>query len=85
MPAWGSQLSETDRWHLVNYLRSINGQGPTANPSASAAGPAAGPADRVALVFPVGFALVFGGWFVAGIRRSRTRLRRIPPAPRGRG
>jgi mono/diheme cytochrome c family protein len=69
MPAWESALSETDRWHLVNYLRSINGQGPTANPSASTVGPA----DRIALLFPVGFALFFGGWFVAGIRRSGER------------
>jgi mono/diheme cytochrome c family protein len=28
MPAWASKLSETDRWNLVNYLRSLNGQGP---------------------------------------------------------
>jgi mono/diheme cytochrome c family protein len=25
MPAWATRLSETDRWNLVNYLRSING------------------------------------------------------------
>ena len=25
MPAWAGSLSETDRWNLVNYLRSING------------------------------------------------------------
>ncbi len=30
MPAWASTLSETDRWNLVNYLRSINGRGPAA-------------------------------------------------------
>lgn len=28
MPAWASQLSETDRSNLVNYLLSLNGQGP---------------------------------------------------------
>jgi mono/diheme cytochrome c family protein len=28
MPAWVSTLSEQERWDLVNYLRSINGQGP---------------------------------------------------------
>lgn len=27
MPGWASTLSETDRWNLVNYLRSLNGQG----------------------------------------------------------
>jgi mono/diheme cytochrome c family protein len=30
MPASSGTLSETDRWNLVNYLRSINGRGPTA-------------------------------------------------------
>jgi mono/diheme cytochrome c family protein len=37
MPAWESVLSETDRWNLVNYLRSINGQGPTAPPASAGA------------------------------------------------
>jgi mono/diheme cytochrome c family protein len=39
MPAWASTLSETDRWNLVNYVRSINGRGPTgrAGPAYSAA------------------------------------------------
>lgn len=32
MPAWADSLSETDRWNLVDYLRSINGAGPTAEP-----------------------------------------------------
>ncbi len=35
MPAWSSTLSETDRWNVVNYLRSLNGHGPTAPPAAS--------------------------------------------------
>ena len=26
MPAWGTRLSETQRWELVNYLRSLNNQ-----------------------------------------------------------
>jgi mono/diheme cytochrome c family protein len=35
MPAWATTLSETDRWNLVNYLRAINGHGPSAPPVAS--------------------------------------------------
>jgi hypothetical protein len=75
MPAWESQLSETDRWNLVNYLRSINGQGPTANPPASSSA-----ADRIAVLFPVGFGTFFGAWLAAGVRRTRTG--RQPPMPR---
>jgi mono/diheme cytochrome c family protein len=44
MPAWAERgLSDTDRWNLVNYLRSINGRGPTAppvSPGSSAPAPA---------------------------------------------
>ena len=36
MPAWADKLSEQDRWNLVNYLRSINGVGPT--PDVASAG-----------------------------------------------
>ena len=35
MPEWETKLSETDRWNLVNYLRSINGRGPSPEPAAS--------------------------------------------------
>ena len=38
MPAWESVLSETDRWNLVNYLRSINGHGPSPAPASAGAG-----------------------------------------------
>lgn len=41
MPAWSPTLSETDRWNLVNYLRSINGRGPSAAPAASGSAPPA--------------------------------------------
>ena len=34
MPVWGTKLTDTERWELVNYLRSING----AQPSAGSAG-----------------------------------------------
>jgi mono/diheme cytochrome c family protein len=67
MPAWKDQLSETDRWDLVNYLRSINGQGPTPNPTE----PAAGDVERLALLFPVGFGTFLVGWLAVGLRRSR--------------
>ncbi len=40
MPAWGTKLSTTDRWNLVNFLRSIDGHGPTPGPSAAASGSA---------------------------------------------
>ena len=29
MPAWAGTLSETDRWNLVNFLRSLNGHQPS--------------------------------------------------------
>lgn len=69
MPAWESKLSETDRWNLVNYLRSINGQGPTPNASAASA-------DGLAMLFPIGFATFFAGWLGMGLRRARLRRRR---------
>jgi mono/diheme cytochrome c family protein len=42
MPAWGDQLSETDRWNLINYLRSVNGVGPTPDPSLLGESPSGG-------------------------------------------
>ena len=90
MPAWSDKFSETDRWNLVNYLRSINGVGPSAQPSASASASAVSSAsssasssaasvaqgDRLAFLFPVGFAAFFSGWLVSGYRRSRHRATR---------
>lgn len=79
MPAWAQRgLSDTDRWDLVNYLRSINGRGPTPPPASSAsptAAAAGGPssADVGALLVAPGLALLFGGWFAAGMRRARRR------------
>jgi mono/diheme cytochrome c family protein len=70
MPGWADRLTETDRWNVVNYLRSINGIGPTPHPSAAGIA-----ADRLVLLFPVGWAVLLGGWLVAGIRRSRARRR----------
>jgi mono/diheme cytochrome c family protein len=71
MPAWSDKLSETDRWNLVNYLRSINGQGPTPDPSTTGAASV----QRLGLLLPVGFATVFCGWLGIGIRRGRQRHR----------
>jgi mono/diheme cytochrome c family protein len=38
MPAWADRLSETERWNIVNFLRSLNAQGPApagSDPSSS--------------------------------------------------
>lgn len=32
MPAWVGQLTDEDIWHVVNYLRSLNGELPAATP-----------------------------------------------------
>jgi mono/diheme cytochrome c family protein len=55
MPSWAAKLSETDRWNLVNYLRSINGRGPAVPASSgagssapAASGPASSPAGTAA-------------------------------------
>ena len=52
MPAWAGSLSETDRWNLVNYLRSINGHPPSGAPSASGAGPSSGAGSPLASPSP---------------------------------
>jgi mono/diheme cytochrome c family protein len=65
MPAWADKLSETDRWDLVNYLRSIDGHGPTAAPSA--AGPPA--LAGIGLAGALGTSLL--GWLAFGLRRAR--------------
>ena len=62
MPAWGATLTETDRWNLVNYLRSINGSGPAPAPSQAAIGPLA---LRSTIV------VMMGAWLVVGLRRGR--------------
>lgn len=74
MPAWSGALSETDRWNLVNYLRSINGDGPSGAPSAGGAPEIAG----IGLAGLVGTTLV--AWLGFGLRRSRAggRPGRVP-------
>jgi mono/diheme cytochrome c family protein len=36
MPAYGHQISHYDRWHLVNYLRQLQGVAPAEDPGADA-------------------------------------------------
>jgi mono/diheme cytochrome c family protein len=40
MPAYGHQLTEFDRWHIVNYVRQLQGGGTAAAPAAAAEAPA---------------------------------------------
>ena len=70
MPAWSGSLSETDRWNLVNYLRAIDGRGPS--PVPSAAGPPAIASAGLAGVLAVGLL----AWLGAGLRRGRRSERR---------
>jgi mono/diheme cytochrome c family protein len=73
MPAWAAQLSETDRWNLVNYLRGIDGRGPSPAPSA------AGPPDVAGVGVAGMLGAVLVGWLGLGLRaggRSRGSSRR---------
>lgn len=77
MPAWGSTLTETQRWELVNYLRSINGAQP-------AAGSAPDRSPVILLGLPLAFGLL-GAGFAARARPRRSRRRsaaRVPPPRR---
>ncbi|MEO8230175.1 MAG: cytochrome c [Chloroflexota bacterium] len=86
MPARASTLSETDRWNLVNYLRSINGQAPGASAAPSAGGPAspsagssstrAEPPEAVGLVVGGGLGSVLLGWLAFGFGRLGVSRRR---------
>jgi hypothetical protein len=75
MPVWGTKLTDTERWDLVNYLRSINGGTPTAIvPGSDAATAAVGPGVAV-LGLPLTFAF-FGAGFMVRARPRRPRRRR---------
>ena len=65
MPAWATVLSETDRWNLVNYLRSVNGRGPSPGPSALGPPGMAG----IGLGGAIGAALLV--WLAVGLGRGR--------------
>ncbi len=82
MPAWSGTLTETDRWNLVNYLRAIDGRGPSPAPSAASAPAADGPPAAAGIGFAgvVGLALL--GWLGVGLRRGSTARRSAPgPSP----
>ncbi len=72
MPAWASKLSESDRWNLINYLRSINGANPVGASTDA-------PPDIAAFVpfgLPLVWAVGFGAWLASGFRKRplvRTR------------
>lgn len=73
MPAFGATLSEAQRWDLVNFLRGINGQGPSPDVV-----PGGSPAGLAGFGLVGGTAVLFVGWYSAGIRRSLGRPRRGP-------
>ena len=81
MPAWSARLSETDRWNLVNYLRSLNGQGPT--PAVGAPSGLAAPGSLALVGAPLA-ALGSVAWLATGFRRRPSRRgSRSRPAPTG--
>ncbi|MDP9482397.1 MAG: c-type cytochrome [Chloroflexota bacterium] len=79
MPAWGTSLTDTQRWELVNYLRSINGQ----TPSSGALPDRAPAADAGPGIVILGLPLTFGALgagFMVRARRARA-WRRSSPSP----
>ena len=75
LPAWSGQLSETDRWNLVNFLRSVSTVALARHPHPSANGPPA--MAGIGLGGAVGAALV--GWLALGLFFFSP-----PPSPRRR-
>lgn len=84
MPVWKSALTETERWELVDYLRSINGAVPAAG--SAPGGPAAGSATEFGtagdgspvgalLGLPLGFGLLGAGFAVRALRPRRRHSR----------
>ena len=72
MPVWGQTLTDTERWELVDYLRSINGRQPAAGTNGED-GTAADIGPGVAVLgLPLSFG-VFGVGFMARLRRGRSR------------
>ena len=72
MPAWSGTLTETDRWNLVNYLRAINGRGPSPAPSASSSTGRAPEVAGLAVSGAVG-SMLLG---LLGVSLGRSRWRR---------
>ena len=71
MPAWSGTLSETDRWNLVNYLRAIDGRGPSPAPSAASTNGRAPELAGLAVSGTVGSMLL--GLLGLSVCRSRWR------------
>ena len=71
MPAWADKLSVQDRWNLVNYLRSINGVGPTPDVATPASSTPPSPTASAAVIVPVGAWISILGWLAIGFRRRR--------------
>ena len=90
MPAWGTTLTDTQRWQLVDYLRALNGAVPP--PSLGPGGPtgAADPSEPsdpgpigALLGLPLGFGLL-GAGLLARTRRMRRRGSRPGSGPRSK-
>jgi len=71
MPGSGATLTDAQRWDLVNFLRGINGQGPSPDldPASNV------PADLAGFGLVGGATLLLMGWYSNGILRAR-RLKR---------
>ena len=80
MPGYGSSLTEAQRWDLVNFLRGINGQGPSPDVTPNAAPSSSAAVDDELAGFGVvgGASLLLLGWFSAGVRRTRPRSNSRP-------
>lgn len=89
MPVWKTTLTDTERWELVDYLRSINGAVPAAG--SAPGGPAGGlgtasdgsPVGAL-LGLPIGFGLLGAGFAVRALRPRRGRRRPDPARAPGR-
>jgi mono/diheme cytochrome c family protein len=66
MPGSGATLTDAQRWDLVNFLRGINGRGPSPD-LASSSSP---PAELAGFGLVGGATLLFVGWYSSGILRS---------------
>lgn len=74
MPVWGAKLTDTERWDLVNYLRSINGATPKADTPGSSDVGAVGP-GVVVLGLPLGVGAFGAGFMFRARPRRRSRRR----------
>lgn len=78
MPGSATSLTDAQRWDLVNFLRGINGQGPSPDlvPAGSpGASLTSSPTSAAGFGLVGGAMILFGGWYSTGIRRGRARRR----------